>query len=99
MAAHDFLAVTRAQLTDPTAGVGGRGRDRTGRACHAHGPELRRFIGSAGLVTAVWARIHARLVGVAPPSSHRLPLPLPATTHQTAAVGLVSRVGGWLLVW
>ena len=89
MAAHAFLAVTRAQLTDPSAGVGGGGRDRAGRAGHAHGPGIAPAIGSAGLVTAVWARIHARLVGVAtPPSSHRSPLPLPATTHQTATVGL-----------
>jgi hypothetical protein len=44
MTAHAFLAVTRAQVTDPTAGIGGCRGDRAGCAGGAHRPELRRLL-------------------------------------------------------
>jgi SRSO17 transposase len=89
MTAHAFLAVTRAGLDDPLLGSGGCRGDRAGRAHHADRPRVAPAAARPRVDTAARPRVHAWLVGLAtPPPSHRSPPPLPATTQQTATVGL-----------
>src|SRR4029453_2637587 len=89
MTALAFLAVTRAQVTDPTTGVGGGGGDRPGRAGRALRRRAASAAGRPGLAPTGRSRVPAGLVALATtPSGHRSTRPLPATTQQTATVGL-----------
>jgi hypothetical protein len=85
MAAHAFLAVTRATE------IGGDRGDHPGRAGRAHRGRTPPPAGRAGRAATDRSGVQAGLVGVAtPPSGWRPTRSLPATTHETATVGFVA---------
>src|SRR5688572_2987819 len=75
-----------------TTGSGGRDGDRPGRTGRAHRRRATPAAGQPGLASTGRPGVHACLVDLAAtPSSHRSTYPLPATTQETATVGLVLR--------